>query len=144
MQQTAADPRPESTMSPAAESAWCRTFPALPEQTRQARQFIAGILNGHPASETAIACVSELASNAITHSRSAHPGGAFRVRLRRSGAAIRVEVSDQGGPWGTPPGDEEHGRGLRIVRELASRCDITLEGPDHANPDRRIIWFEIF
>jgi anti-sigma regulatory factor (Ser/Thr protein kinase) len=64
-------------------------------------------------------CLSELATNAVVHSRSRHPGGYFTVRAQMCGH-LRVEVRDQGGPWVWPDrGDQRHGRGLLIVSRLA-------------------------
>lgn len=123
-------------------SPWCRTFPATRDQAREARRFIAAILNGHPATDNTVTCVSELAGNAIAHSRSGVPGGTFTVRLRRSGPAIRVEVTDNGGPWGNRPSGPEHGRGLKIVQKLSARQGITITGP-RADPSRRTVWFEM-
>lgn len=78
---------------------WSRTFPATPTEIRSAREFLAGLLVGHPAADDAILCLSELATNAALHSRSREPGGSFQVRAERHGSHVRVEVSDQGGPW---------------------------------------------
>lgn len=79
-----------------------RTFVGTADQVCEARRFLAGILGGHPATGDAITCLDELAANAVQHSNSARPGGTFTVRFRRSGAAIRIEVTDQGGPLGNP------------------------------------------
>lgn len=78
---------------------WSRAFLATPAQVRKARQFLTGILDGHPATDDAVLCLSELATNATIHSRSREPGGHFRVRAEVHGSRVRVEVSDQGGPW---------------------------------------------
>ena len=78
---------------------WSRAFPATAAQVREARQFLAGILDGRQAADDAILCLSELATNATIHSRSREPGGHFRVRAERHGSHVRVEVTDQGGPW---------------------------------------------
>jgi anti-sigma regulatory factor (Ser/Thr protein kinase)/DNA-binding XRE family transcriptional regulator len=101
---------------------WSRAFPALPQQARQARRFLASLLDGHPAADDAVLCLSELVSNAILHSRSREPGGQFTVRVRLHGTHLRAEVGDQGGPWTPPPltdPAEQSGRGLAIVDQLA-------------------------
>lgn len=103
---------------------WARTFPAVPAQVGEARRFLAGVLDGDPACDDAALCLSELASNAVVHSRSREPGGSFTVRVQLDSQRLRVEVGDQGGPWGSPgraSADEQNGRGLLIVSQLAAR-----------------------
>ena len=118
---------------------WSRAFPATAEQAREARQFLAGILDGHPATDDAVLCLSELASNAILHSRSGAPGGHFHVRVERHGSHVRVEVTDQGGPWAqSQPHDDQNGRGLLVVAQLAR--DFGRSGDEHAG---WTVWYEI-
>ncbi|HUY51489.1 MAG TPA: ATP-binding protein [Streptosporangiaceae bacterium] len=52
---------------------WSRSFPAQPDQVRHARRFLAQVLDGCPAADDAILCLSELTSNALTHSNSRKP-----------------------------------------------------------------------
>ena len=115
-----------------------RAFPATAAEVGAARQFLAGLLANHPAAEDAIVCLSELAANAIQHSRSGLPGGGFTVALRRSGAAIRVEVTDAGGPWRAASAGDENGRGLAIVRALSDR-----QGTTSHYSGQRTVWFEL-
>jgi anti-sigma regulatory factor (Ser/Thr protein kinase) len=119
---------------------WTRTFPARADQIGEARRFLAHILDGLPGADDAILCVSELATNAVIHSNSQRPGGSFSVRAGiRHGGCLRVEVEDQGGPWGQPVcADGQHGRGLLIVGRLA--CDWGVAGDSQAG---WTIWFVI-
>ncbi len=127
---------PESATAP--PLAWSRTFPASPEQVRAARRSLARMLDGHPAADDAALCLSELSTNAATHSRS-RDGGHFTVRAQLSAGCIRVEVRDQGGRWTPPaPAGDQHGRGLLIVASLARDWGIT--GDSHSG---RTVWFEI-
>jgi hypothetical protein len=67
------------------------------------------------------------------------PGGSFEIRGSMSPAGrIRVEVTDQGGPWHpvTDPSGQ-HGRGLLIVASLAADWGI------HGGPDSRTAWLEL-
>jgi anti-sigma regulatory factor (Ser/Thr protein kinase) len=117
---------------------WTRTFPATPRQVPKARRFLTELLDGSPAAGDAALCVSELATNAVQHSRSARQGGCFRVHATLTATTLRVEVEDEGGPWQHDPNPEGlRGRGLTIVAALA-RWGITTEddGP-------RTVWFEI-
>jgi hypothetical protein len=44
--------------------AWSRIFPARADQVREARAFLRAALDGCPAADDAILCISELAANA--------------------------------------------------------------------------------
>jgi anti-sigma regulatory factor (Ser/Thr protein kinase) len=118
---------------------WSRAFPATTNQVREARQFLAGLLDGHSAAGDAILCLSELTTNAAVHSRSREPGGSFRVRVERHGSHIRVEVTDQGGRWQPEvPSTDLNGRGLVVVARLAQNWGRT--GDEEAG---WTVWFEI-
>lgn len=120
---------------PATAGWWSRSFPGSADQVRQARRYLAGLLDGFPAIDEAVLCLSELAANAVLHSRSGHPGGTFTVRVA-TGPAVCVEVDDQGGPWVSRSGlDGSRGRGLGIIRELA--CDFGIDGDQSG----RTAWF---
>jgi anti-sigma regulatory factor (Ser/Thr protein kinase) len=98
---------------------WSRNFAATPEQTGEARRFLAALLEGRP-TDDAILCLSELVTNATVHSRSRQPGGSVTVRVQLHGKHLRVEVCDQGGPWTEPTRKNgQTGRGLLIVDQLA-------------------------
>jgi len=115
-----------------------RAFPAVAGEVGQARRFLAGLLDGCPARDDALVCLSELATNAVLHSRSGLPGGTFRVHATVHGGRVRVEVEDEGGPWGSArDAHGQNGRGLVIVSQLASRCGRA--GDDTS----RTMWFEI-
>ena len=118
---------------------WSRAFPATTKQIRESRQFLAGLLAGYPAADDAILCLSELATNATLHSRSREPGGSFQVRVERHGDHIRVEVTDQGGPWQPHARDDgRNGRGLLVVSRLANNWGRT--GDENTG---WTLWFEI-
>jgi len=122
----------------AAPPVTARVFAGDAGQVRAARRFLAGLLDGCPAAADALLCVSELATNAVLHSRSGRPGGRFTVRAAVRAESVRVEVTDEGGPWGHErDGDGQSGRGLVIVGELAGRW-----GRDEGGAGRTV-WFEI-
>ncbi|WP_083949696.1 ATP-binding protein [Herbidospora yilanensis] len=89
-----------------------------------ARLFVRRYLDGHPLAHDAEVVVSEFFSNAIRYSRSPN-GGIVRVCVIKLERSIRIEVTDPGGGATVPgekrpsPGDE-HGRGLGIVRAMAT------------------------
>jgi serine/threonine-protein kinase RsbW len=118
-----------------------QVFPADASQVGAARAFLSALLAGNPAADAAVLCLSELATNAIVHSRSREPGGSFTVRVQPGGQRLRVEVRDQGGPWhprGRASPDEPSGRGLLIVGQLAARWGCA--GHSHHG---WTVWFEM-
>jgi serine/threonine-protein kinase RsbW len=126
---------------------WVRTFRGTPASVSEARRFVAELLAGCPAREVLMTCVSELCTNAITHTASGN-GGAFtvEVELPRPGIA-RIAVTDEGGPSLPTPAHldptagrldlmAEGGRGLAIVAACTSRWG-------YADADRgRTVWAE--
>jgi serine/threonine-protein kinase RsbW len=107
-------------------SAGSQRFPGRPDQVREARAFLRGILGDCPVADAALLVCSELAANAVQHSHSARPGGAFTVRAQLwPNARVWLDVQDDGGRWEPRrPDTAERGRGLIIVDELASYWDI--------------------
>jgi serine/threonine-protein kinase RsbW len=116
------------------------SYPGRPEQAGAVRRFLSEMLQSNPRLEDAVLCVSELAANAILHSKSGLPGGQFEVRVRlHSVGGVRIEVTDQGGPWvPDPDGRQNHGRGLLIVSRLANYWGIVGDGQTG-----RTAWFEL-
>jgi serine/threonine-protein kinase RsbW len=97
-----------------------RDYPGEPSQASHVRADLARISSGCPAADDLILMASELAANAITHSKSGQPGGRFTVRADLyPGDHAWIEVIDQGGPWTPPKPGVEHGRGLAIVEAIA-------------------------
>ena len=92
------------------------TFHGRAEEAARVRREIAAYLENCPAANDMILIASELAANAILHTRSR--GSSFHVRCELSPDAARIEVEDMGGPWRhRKPGDRPHG--LEIVQALA-------------------------
>jgi serine/threonine-protein kinase RsbW len=119
--------------------AWSRAFPGTAKQVREARRFLSAIVAGQPAADDALLCLSELVTNAALHSHSGRPGGQFMVRVEMNGNSLRVEVRDEGGSWhvaGAP--DEQHGRGLSIVSQLARAW-----GRDGDSETGWTVWYEL-
>ena len=89
--------------------------------------------------------VSELASNAVQHSRSGQ-GGRFQVLVWRGRASACVAVIDDGARRPSPrahsPGElAESGRGLRVGAELAANWghqDLATSGLPG-----RAVWFHL-
>ena len=125
--------------TPAAKTVGLRTtdvtYPGGTEHIRAVRADLRAVLRDCPRVDDVILCASELAANAVLHSRSRLPGGTFTVRATVSlGLHARVEVEDNGGPWNQGMIDPTRHHGLDIVRAFADEWGI--EG-DQAN---RTIW----
>jgi anti-sigma regulatory factor (Ser/Thr protein kinase) len=59
------------------------TIPAVPEQVREARAFVARVLGeSHVHADLALLLSSELVTNSVRHSGSAVPGGVMMVSWR--------------------------------------------------------------
>lgn len=117
-----------------------RTFPGLPEEIRKARHFTTRCLAGSPATPQACLMVSEIATNALRHTKSGHANGHFTVTVTASEEHARVEIEDQGSRTGGVPHlaphsvTDETSRGLAIVDALADKW-----GTQRPNT----VWFEL-
>ncbi|GAB3213568.1 ATP-binding protein [Marinactinospora thermotolerans] len=133
-------------------------FPGVPESVAAARRFLVATL--WTASEAVVPSgiiedaeliVSELATNAIQHTRSGDPGGTFELHVdvgeRGVSVNIRTGPPRVRGPVRVrkAPADSTRGRGLLLVTALAAEYR-TLEPLEHgtfvlltwsARPDRR-------
>ncbi|MFF7098153.1 ATP-binding protein [Streptomyces rubradiris] len=120
---------------------WCRVFPGLPEEVSNARHFVASLLGDRGPVEDAVLVVSELATNALRHTRSGMPGGWFLVVVGLGDDLVRIKVVDQGGdrvPHLCPATSrEEGGRGLRLIDALAKNRGYTIL------PDGRFVWADL-
>ena len=117
-----------------------RAYPGTADQPRQVRADLAEIAGPYPMADELVLLTSELAANAVSHSRSGHPGGTFTVRATLyPGDYAWIEVIDQGGAWGTDEQDDEHGRGLAIVAAIAGAKNWGITGDERA----RAVWFRL-
>lgn len=114
------------------------TLTGTPDSIGEARAFVARHLDAHPRSGDAVLMVSEVATNAVRHTRSGL-GGSYKVLVGLTIGTVRVEVQDQGGETVPCPkqdsGDREGGRGVAIVDMLADQWGY--------DPARRVFWFEL-
>ncbi|MFC4999216.1 SpoIIE family protein phosphatase [Dactylosporangium cerinum] len=116
------------------------TYPASAERSRTARRFVEQTLLGWGVPgervDTAVSVVAELFANAATHARTR----TVELRLHLLPAHIAVEVFDQDNrlPFLIEPTfDDEHHRGLHIVRATSDRWGT------RAVADGKIVWAEI-
>jgi len=114
---------------------FAQAFPGSPEQVGNVRRAIRFYLGSCPASDDVTLVVSELATNAILHSRSGH-GGTFVVRAELHPTWVWIEVEDAGGQW-TDRGHTDRSHGLDVVGELAR------EWGRSNRPHGRTVWARV-
>jgi anti-sigma regulatory factor (Ser/Thr protein kinase) len=114
-----------------------RTFAPEASEVFSARHFVAWALESWGLEcEDLPLLVSELATNAVLHARSD-----FEVTIIRSDRRVRVEVFDQNTrlpSFAVAPPDAYSGRGLMLLRELASAW-----GVESHSDSGKTIWFEL-
>jgi anti-sigma regulatory factor (Ser/Thr protein kinase) len=124
---TATRPRPHPRAARALARAWREaSIPlgagdtaAVPLLRAIARPILSGWKIPELLIEDVVLAASELATNALIHTR-----GPVRVRLSHRRGTVRLDVADTSTHHPAPadPGDEaDHGRGLAIVTALANR-----------------------
>ena len=122
-------------------SYWIMTFDGLPQRLSEMRQRIRKVLGDVDGVDDVVVVASELASNAIRHSRSGQPGGSFVLQIVEFTDVWHVRVEDQGGTRGfgtedTEQGDET-GRGLAVVAALSRAWGVM------GGSAGRTVWAEI-
>jgi anti-sigma regulatory factor (Ser/Thr protein kinase) len=103
------------------------------------RQFVCDATADLPSEirEQIALMVSELATNSLVHAVTG-----FEIRIDRSDARIRVEVTDLGGGQPTlrsPGSHEPHGRGLQIVKALSDSWGSS----QMSERVGKTVWFEL-
>jgi anti-sigma regulatory factor (Ser/Thr protein kinase) len=118
-----------------------RTYPGMTTHIRAVRADLRGLLGDCPALDDVVLCASELATNAVRHSRSGLRGGTFTMRVTVvRGVSIRIDVRDDGGPWSPALADPDRHYGLDIVKALAA--ELAMSGDDSGrNVTAVLSWF---
>jgi len=131
--------RTESTSTPEAIT-FERDYPGTISQAHHVRADLARVAAECPAADDVILLASELATNAILHSRSGDPGRMFTVRASLYlGEYAWIEVIDQGGSWTYGDPHDERGRGLAIVASVAGDGNWGIDGDAAC----RVAWFRL-
>ncbi|MGC5010586.1 ATP-binding protein [Streptosporangium sp. DT93] len=120
---------------------WVLHLAGLPDQVARARRLVSATLGrDHPLHDDCVLLTSELATNAVIHSRSAG-GGTFTVTVTCSAGGVRVAVQDEGSsqvPCACRASAEATGgRGLPLLETLAHRWGLVRQ----AGFNR--VWFEL-
>jgi serine/threonine-protein kinase RsbW len=121
----------------AAAAEYTGTFPGTEDQLAGIRHQVARHLAGCPAADDAVLIASELAANAILHSRSR--SRSFTIRVERHRDHCRIECHDAGGPW-QPAQQNSRPHGLSIVAALTGPGGW---GTRTASDSGRIVWAEL-
>lgn len=105
-----------------------------PEELGRARCFVRRVLHDTPWADDAALIVTELGTNAITHTDSSK--ATFRLVLVHGSEGISIAITDAGGTTTRPHVEHpdsttDHGRGLALVTALAT--NLTVTGNDHGH-----------
>jgi anti-sigma regulatory factor (Ser/Thr protein kinase) len=120
---------------------WTKKYPGTADTVREVRHDVNEIIGPCPEAiaEDIVLVVSELATNAIRHSRSGEDGGTYAVRISHCVTEkipyVWIEVQDQGSPsWdGTVRAEPTHG--LSVVQGLS-----TLLGSEDGPKGQRTVY----
>ncbi|GLW98578.1 ATP-binding protein [Microtetraspora sp. NBRC 16547] len=111
------------------------------EQVVRARRLVSAALGrDHPLHDDCVLLTSEIATNAVVHSRSGE-GGSFTLTVSCTEDRVRVCVQDEGSA--DPPcaghavSNGTSGRGLPLLDALAARWGMIREA------GRNQVWFEM-
>ncbi|MDP9862081.1 MULTISPECIES: ATP-binding protein [Streptosporangium] len=122
-------------------SEWILRLAGSADQVVRARRLVSTTLGrDHPLHDDCVLLTSEIATNAVLHSRSGD-GGAFTVTVACSPEAVRVRIQDEGSPNAPcgchAPADATGGRGLPLLEALSHRWGLVREAGTN------MVWFEL-
>lgn len=117
-----------------------RAYPGTVFYLRHVRADLAHLAAAHPAAGDLILLASELAANAIIHSRSGELNGEFIVRAHICpGDYAWIEVEDQGGLWITHEHGDDQQHGLDTVARRAGDANWGVDGDSTCH----VVWFRL-
>jgi serine/threonine-protein kinase RsbW len=123
---------------------WSRDFPGDLSQVRQTRHWIKDLFPACGELDDLLEIASELATNALKHTRSGLPGGWFSLDLLWSPEVVRIMVSDQGSEKepavaekAAEDGYLEGGHGLLLVQNMSMAWGIA------GNARARWVWADV-
>jgi anti-sigma regulatory factor (Ser/Thr protein kinase) len=129
------------TAAPPNDVNWEKAYLGLPDTVRNVRRDVRAILGPCPETVTddAVLVASELAANAIRHSRSGANGGTYLVRVSHFATTklpyVWVEVEDLGSPSWDGILRPEQTHGLSVIQHLS-----TWMGSDRGLDGRRAVY----
>lgn len=112
------------------------TLPRTAESVPAARHWLADLLRDwHATDSYAELLLSETLTNAVCHPHTA--GGTTTVTAARWDGRMRITVSDPDPRFYYRTPDDENGRGLLLIQQLADTFGWTRAG------DGKVVWFEL-
>lgn len=136
---TASDFHAPGSPAPRPALRWGRAFRGQACQIGEVRQWLTSLLPDCEARSDTLMIAAELGSNAVRHTASGQ-GSWFAVAVAWHPQVVRLAVADGGGPVEprvVNESDDEHGRGLLVVRGLSERLGVT------GDADGRVVWADI-
>lgn len=117
--------------------AWEQTYPGTEDQPGHVRAALRPLLRDCPMANDVLLIMSELAANAVRHSKSREHGGTFTARLvNLPGEYVLGEIEDGGSNWaGDLPGSARDASGLFLVLNIAAACGVS------GHRRKRLVWF---
>ena len=113
-----------------------RSYLGTMEQVREVCADMTAITDGCALSDDLVLITSELATNAILHSRSGRPAGTFTVRVTLYPDDYAwVEVIDQGGEWMS----DRRRHGLTALASIAGDGNWGIDGDEACH----VAWFRL-
>jgi serine/threonine-protein kinase RsbW len=118
-------------------SSWEHPFPGTADRVRILRAAVLRLLGDCAMAGDVALLMSELAANAVRHSRSSEEGGTFTARLVDiPGEYVLGAIEDGGSDWsGDLPGSVRQASGLQILLALSSDCGT------YGGRHKRTVWF---
>jgi len=113
-----------------------RVYYGAASEVRRVRADLAVVAAGCPIADELVLLASELATNAIVHTKSGGPDATFTLRAEVHQDYIRIEVEDAGGPWHARPRDDGRPHGFDLVEAIAGPQNWGIDG----DMCRRIAW----
>jgi serine/threonine-protein kinase RsbW len=118
-------------------SSWEHAFPGTADRVGILRAAVRRLLGDCPVADDVARLMSELAANAVRHSRSGEEGGTFTARLVDiPGEYVLGGIEDGGSDWAGDLRDSaRHASGLHILLALSSDCGT------YGGRRKRTVWF---
>jgi anti-sigma regulatory factor (Ser/Thr protein kinase) len=116
-------------------SRYHRVFRGQPDQVSGVRQAIRQHARNTPVADDVVLIASELAANAVLHSKSRDE--TFAIMCEVFPHCVRIAVADLGGEWHRP-GPDGRPHGLDIVARLA-----TTWGVRPGTEGSRVVWARV-